>query len=175
MIHGTDLIFVGTSFTKAQFFSVFSAHIYSAHKVARNLQKKNTFRIGKTYFKEQNVGEIGSTQMVLCRNLLLPWHLATWFSKARWCSERTRQNLHRAREGFLLWTVKSYHKVYLHSLLKYFSWQINLSKIITAGSFLLCVTSALGWQNGGFSPDAELPKQPCAALASLPSQVDLCL
>lgn len=72
--------FVDTDLPKVQFLSVFSAVIYSAYKVVKNLQKTNTFGVGNIYFKKQNAWENGSNQMLLCKNVLLPWHSATWFS-----------------------------------------------------------------------------------------------
>lgn len=47
--------FVDINLTKVQFFSMFSAIIYSAHKVVKNLQKSNIFGIGDTYFKKLNL------------------------------------------------------------------------------------------------------------------------
>lgn len=45
--------FVDTKLTKVQFFSMFSANIYLAHKVVMNLEKTNTLGIGNTCFKKQ--------------------------------------------------------------------------------------------------------------------------
>lgn len=64
--------FVDTKLTKGQFFSMFSANIYLAHKVVMNLDKSNALGIGNTCFKKHNVREKGSNQMLLCRIVLLP-------------------------------------------------------------------------------------------------------
>jgi len=44
------LFFVDTNLAKVQFFSMFSAIIYSAQKVVKNLQKPKTCGTGNTIF-----------------------------------------------------------------------------------------------------------------------------